>query len=43
MQPKKLDVAYIRSWLKQFSELLENPALQACCEQAWKNYLDDTN
>ena len=36
-QGKTLDISYIRSWLAQFSTLLENPAVQERFEQAWQN------
>jgi hypothetical protein len=38
-QREKLDLAYIRSWLIQFAEILGNPAIEQRFEQAWNIYL----
>jgi hypothetical protein len=38
-QGEKLDLLYIRSWLAQFSELLEEPAVQGRFEKAWENFI----
>jgi hypothetical protein len=37
-QKQKLDAAYIRSWLKEFAEILGNPAIQERFEQAWQRF-----
>ena len=40
-QGKKLYLAYIRSWLEQFSQLLENPEVSEQFEAAWRNFLEN--
>ena len=36
-QGKKLDAAYIRRWLKDFSDVLANGDILERFETAWKN------
>ncbi|MBU1662603.1 MAG: nucleotidyltransferase [Chloroflexi bacterium] len=38
-QGEKLDLGYIRGWLAQFAEVLENSEVQSCFEDAWQRYL----
>jgi len=35
-QAEKLDVAYIRKWLRQFAEIMEQPELPERFESAWR-------
>lgn len=37
-QGEKLNAGYIRSWLGQFADLLEEPEIQNRFERAWTNY-----
>ena len=39
-QGNKLDLSYIRNWLSQFADILENPDIQAHFEDAWGKYLN---
>jgi predicted nucleotidyltransferase len=38
-QGEKLDLDYIREWLAQFAEVLENPEVQSRFEDAWQQYI----
>jgi len=38
-QGERLDIEYIRNWLGQFAELLEEPEIQNRFERAWSNAL----
>jgi hypothetical protein len=39
-QDDRLDLFYVRSWLKQFAEILGNPAIENRFEHAWLSYMD---
>lgn len=41
-QRGKLDIEYIRQWLEQFAEALENPALVTRFNQLWKQEGDES-
>jgi len=40
-QGEKLDFVYIRDWLKQFAELLDDPEIQNRFEAAWKKHSEE--
>ena len=37
----ELGLDYIRNWLRQFAELLDEPEIQHRFEASWKKYLDE--
>lgn len=39
-QGKKLDLDYIRNWLGQFADIMENPDVQTHFEDAWGKFLN---